>query len=299
MIVSVSRRTDIPAFYQEWFFNRLAAGFAMTRNPMNPSQVRRVDLTPAGVDCFVFWSKNPVPLLPKLDRLRDYKYYFQFTLTPYEHDLEPGLPAKDEIVATFKELSAKIGAERVVWRYDPIVFTDRYDLHYHSECFEWLCSQLAGFTERCVISFYDHYNFITRNLKGIQILPADSATIRQTAERFAEIAGSHRLILESCAEKENLDEFGIAHGRCIDDRLINRICGRDLQSKRDHGQRPLCGCVKSVDIGAYATCLHGCRYCYAARQRLTPSEIKARHNPDSPFLVGGLDERHNISLDSV
>lgn len=286
MIVSASRRTDIPAFYHEWFFNRLAAGFAFARNPMNPAQTRRVELTPEEVDCFVFWSKNPTEFMRHLERLREYKYYFQFTLTPYGSDFEPGLPPKSELISTFKALAAQVGAEKVVWRYDPIIFTAIHDLRYHVERFEWLCSQLTGFTERCVISFYDHYNFITRNLNGIQILPADSATIRQIAENFARIAGAHRLILETCAEKENLAEFGIAHGRCIDDRLISRICGRDLQLKRDRGQRPLCGCVKSVDIGAYSTCRYGCRYCYAARHRLSPSEIKERHDPTAPFLAG-------------
>lgn len=285
MIVSVSRRTDIPAFYHEWFYNRLAAGFVLTRNPMNPSQIRRVELNPEEVDCFVFWSKNPRPFMQNLNRLDACNYYFQFTLTPYDRDLEPGLPDKNELIETFRELSAEIGAEKVVWRYDPIIFTSRYDLHYHAEHFAWLCEKLSGFTERCIISFYDHYNFIRRNLNGIEILPADSARIREIARIFAETAGKHGLTVESCAESENLEEFGIAHGHCIDDRLINRICGRDLHLKRDHGQRPLCGCVKSVDIGAYSTCLHGCRYCYAARQRLTASEIMARHDPMGPFLI--------------
>ncbi len=284
MIVSVSRRTDIPAFYLEWFFNRLKEGFALTRNPMNPLQVRRVELTPEEVDCFVFWSKNPAAFINKLSQLSAYKYYFQFTLTPYDKDLEPGLPAKNEIIATFKRLSNKIGAEKVIWRYDPIILTADYDLQYHVERFEMLCSQLTGFTERCIISFYDHYNFITRNLGGIQILPADSSLIRRLAEKFAAIAKANKLILETCAENENLEEFGIMPGRCIDDRLINRICGRDLKLKRDRGQRPLCGCAKSVDIGAYSTCLHGCRYCYAARRRLTAADIKAAHDPLSPIL---------------
>jgi hypothetical protein len=288
MIISVSRRTDIPAFYHEWFYNRLAAGFALTRNPMNPAQIRRVELNPEEVDCFVFWSKNPRPFMQNLKRLNSYKCYFQFTLTPYDHDLEPGLPEKNDLIETFRALSAEIGAEKIVWRYDPIIFTSRYDLQYHAERFDWLCSQLGGFTERCIISFYDHYNFIRRNLNGIDILPADSARIREIARIFAETAGKHGLTIESCAESENLEEFGIAHGRCIDDRLINRICGRDLHLKRDHGQRPLCGCVKSVDIGAYSTCLHGCRYCYAARQGLTASQITSRHDPTAPFLVCNL-----------
>ncbi|NLF95559.1 MAG: DUF1848 domain-containing protein, partial [Candidatus Riflebacteria bacterium] len=118
MIVSVSRRTDIPAFYHEWFYNRLAAGFALTRNPMNPAQIRRVELTPEEVDCFVFWSKNPQSFMQNLSRLNAYKYYFQFTLTPYDRDLEPGLPDKRELIATFRALSTEIGAEKVVWRYD-------------------------------------------------------------------------------------------------------------------------------------------------------------------------------------
>jgi len=285
MIVSVSRRTDIPAFYHEWFYNRLAAGFVLTRNPMNPAQIRRVELNPEEVACFVFWSKNPRPLMQNLSCLNAYKYYFQFTLTPYDRDLEPGLPDKNDLIETFRALSAEIGAEKVVWRYDPIIFTSRYDLHFHAERFAWLCEKLSGFTERCIISFYDHYNFIRRNLNGIEILPADSARIREIARIFAETAGKHGLTVESCAESENLEEFGVAHGRCIDDRLNNRICGQDLHLKKDHGQRPLCGCVKSVDIGAYSTCLHGCRYCYAARQRLTASEIMARHDPLAPFLV--------------
>ncbi|MBU1105700.1 MAG: DUF1848 domain-containing protein [Candidatus Riflebacteria bacterium] len=284
MIVSASRRTDIPAFYHEWFFNRLAAGFALTRNPMNPAQVSRVALTPEEVDCFVFWSKNPRTFMQKLDLLRDYKFYFQFTLTPYGPELEPGLPPKNDLIETFRALSAHIGAEKVVWRYDPIVLTAQHDLHYHTERFEWLCSQLAGSTRRCVISFYDHYNFITRNLNGIQILPADSSTISALARRFAEIASSYRLIIETCAEKEDLEEFGIEHGRCIDDRLIRNICGHNLQLKKDRGQRPLCGCVKSVDIGAYSTCLHGCRYCYAARRRVSATQIKAGHDPSLPIL---------------
>ena len=286
MIVSVSRRTDIPAFYHEWFYNRLAAGFALTRNPMNPGQIRRVELNPEEVDCFVFWSKNPRPFMQNLMRLNSYKFYIQFTLTPYDRDLEPGLPDKIELLETFRALSAEIGAEKVVWRYDPIIFTGRYDMKYHAERFEWLCGKLSGFTERCIISFYDHYNFISRNLNGIEILAADRARMREIARIFAETAGKHELTIESCAESENLEEFGIAHGHCIDDRLINRICGRDLHLNRDHGQRQLCGCVKSVDIGAYSTCLHGCRYCYAARQRLTAAQITSRHDPTAPFLVG-------------
>jgi hypothetical protein len=285
MIVSVSRRTDIPAFYHEWFFNRLAAGFAMTRNPMNPKQVKRVALNHEEVDCFVFWSKNPAAFLAKTNLLSDYCYYFLFTLTPYAEDLEPGLPDKKEVIKTFQRLSETIGRQRVVWRYDPIIFTERYNMEFHVTQFERLCSQLAAYTERCIISFYDHYAFITRNLQNIDILSPSRDTIREVAAKFAVIAREHRLLIETCAEAEDFDDLGIAHGRCVDDRLIKRISGRDLYFKRDSGQRALCRCVKSVDIGAYSTCLYGCRYCYAARQHLTPAQIMVRHDPSSPFLV--------------
>jgi Domain of unknown function (DUF1848). len=158
MIISASRRTDIPAFYSEWFLNRIKAGFLIVRNPMNPKQLSRIVLTPDVVDCIVFWTKNPTPMLPKLDELKDYNYYFQFTLTGYGQDIERNLPSKkDVLIPAFLELSEKIGAHRVIWRYDPILINSKYSEEYHVSAFKQIAEALNGHTEKCVFSFVDRY----------------------------------------------------------------------------------------------------------------------------------------------
>ena len=143
MIVSASRRTDIPNYYSDWFFNRLKAGYALVKNPMNAAQIRRVELSPEAVDCFVFWTKNPAPMLPRLEELRDYAFYFQFTLTGYGRDIEPGIPHKREVMLdVFRQLAGRVGKERVIWRYDPILITDRYTPEYHVRTFGEIAAAL-------------------------------------------------------------------------------------------------------------------------------------------------------------
>ena len=152
MIVSASRRTDIPAYYSEWFFRRLEAGFVCVRNPRNPHQVSEIPLSPDVIDGIVFWTKNPIPMLPYLDRLRDYPYYFQFTLNPYGTDIERNVPSKNNIVIpAFQRLSSEIGKARVVWRYDPILLTEKYSMEYHITYFRLLADRLADYTEKCTV----------------------------------------------------------------------------------------------------------------------------------------------------
>ena len=157
MILSVSRRTDIPAYYSAWFLNRLAEGFVLVPNPHNPRQLSRIPLSPETVDCIVFWTKNPAPMLDALPRIEaaGYPFYFQFTLTPYGPRTEPGLPPKEELVRAFWALSRRLGPKRVVWRYDPVMVDGRYPTAWHLERFEALCNALEGAAERCVFSFVD------------------------------------------------------------------------------------------------------------------------------------------------
>jgi DNA repair photolyase len=263
MIISASRRTDIPAFYSDWFFNSIKEGFVLVSNPMNPRQVRKVDLNPEVVDCIVFWTKNPAPIIDRLPLLSKYNYYFQFTLTPYGKDLEPSLPAKSELIKQFKRLSKLLGPQRVIWRYDPIIVTKKYSVAYHIESFRKMTAELAPYTRRCVISFVDIYQKNKKALDRIAVEPLLEPDMRKVAYAMANIARKNKLELVSCAEKVDLEEYGIEHGRCIDNKLIAEICGHDLDLKKDNGQRLECGCVKSVDIGAYHTCRHGCLYCYA------------------------------------
>ena len=287
MIISASRRTDIPAFYTDWYMNRLKSGYALVRNPFNPKQVTKIDLRSESVDGIVFWTKNPRPMIAKLDEMdkRGYDYYFQYTLTSFDHTLEPRVPGVQSSLKTFKELSRKIGPERVVWRYDPVLLTEKFTMEAHFKRFEFMANELKGFTEKCVISFIDMYKKSERNLKGVNLRPLDEDLIKKMARHFAEIAGEHSLSISSCAEEISLEECGIKPGKCIDDRLISRITGRGISLPKDKHQRRFCRCVVSREIGAYDTCLHGCRYCYANISPGTAVQNFKNHDPQSPFLL--------------
>ena len=289
MIISASRRTDIPAYYPDWFCNRLREGFVCVRNPMNFHQVGRIALSLDVVDGIVFWTKDPRPLMPRLEELRAYPYYFQFTLTPYGKDIEPGLPDKDAaLLPAFQALSRMIGPERVIWRYDPILLTARYTPDFHIAAFRQMAQRLEGYTHKCVISFVDLYRNTQARMSGLGFAPLAETEIAELAPRLAEIAGRHRLVLETCAETIDLQRFGVAHGRCIDRRLLEQLAGCRLALERDRNQRPACGCMASIDIGMYDTCRHGCKYCYATHSPKTVARNAKAHDPLSPLLCGQL-----------
>ena len=297
MILSVSRRTDIPAFYAEWFFNRLEAGFACVRNPMNPRQVSRVPLKTDAIDCIVFWSKNPEPMLSKLDGLRDFRFYFQFTLTGYGEDIEAGLPDKrDRLIPTFRRLSREIGPERVIWRYDPILFNARYTPAWHLRTFAALASTLEGHTKKCVVSFVDMYRWNARALNALGCRAPSPTELTDFAGQLNALARAHGLEVSTCAEAVDLSAAGIAHGACIDKALIERLAGCRLKVRKDPGQRSECLCAQSVDIGAYDTCGHGCVYCYAARTGAAGRRAaQAKYDPRSPILCDAVGPEDRIT----
>lgn len=300
MIISASRRTDIPAFYSDWFFNRIQEGYAMVRNPMNYHQVSKIVLTPDVVDCIVFWTKNPAPMLNRIEELKEYNYYFQFTLNSYAKDIEPNVPVKDkEVISTFKSLSSKIGKGRIIWRYDPILLSDRYTIDYHIKYFEKIADSLNGFFEHCVISFVDVYKKITNNIRCNSIREPNGADIDTIARRFAEIARDRGFKIVSCAEKVDLYEYGIEHGKCIDDNLIESIIGLPLKINKDKNQRIECGCVESIDIGLYNTCLHGCKYCYANYSDVSVASNTKLYDVNSPLLCSQLSSEDNVTVRDV
>jgi len=296
MILSASRRTDIPNYYSEWLARRFRAGFLCVRNPMNFRQVSRITLNPNVIDCIVFWTKNPAPMLPYLDEYRRYMYYFQFTLTGYGKDIEPGLPDKRRIlIPAFCELSDRIGRDRVIWRYDPIFLSDHYTLDYHVKAFTRIAEALAGRTRRVVISFLDDYEKTKRNMKGINIQGLTKEKMRRLAHSFAVIAGRYGMEIQTCAEKIDLSEYGITHGACIDREYIEHLLGCRLRAGKDHGQRPECRCMESVEIGSYHTCRNGCRYCYA---NFSDGRVQARirdFDVDSPILCGKMEPEDRIT----
>ena len=294
MIVSVSRRTDVPAFYSPWFFRRLEEGYALVRNPMNPRQVSRVSLLRQDVDAFVFWTKNPLPMLERLPALEPYPYCFQFTLTAYGRDVEPGIPSKGEVlVPAFRRLSRAIGPHRVIWRYDPIFLSDSYTPAYHLRFFEALAQRLSGYGETCVISFLDFYRSTRKRMAGLGLWEPQEDQLRELAAALAAIARRYGFRMTACAEALDLSGAGISPARCIDPALLERIAGRPIPAGKDRNQRPLCGCAASVDIGAYSSCPGGCRYCYADHGR--PGAL---HRPDSPLLLGVPEPEDRVTLRS-
>lgn len=296
MIISASRRTDIPAFYHRWFMNRIEEGFLLTRNPFNAHQISRVSLKPQDVDVIVFWTRNPSKLmqdLPVLNQL-GYKYYFQYTITGSPRTIEGAVPRPNAAIATFSELSDLIGKDKVVWRYDPILLSNQVDIEEHKRLFSKIASLLAGKTERVVISFSDFYKKTERNLNAVENLvyrdiTANTEQMLELSRFMSEVAHKNGMTIKSCAEKVDVSSAGIEHGKCIDETLIKEVFGLSLSSEKDKGQREECGCIKSVDIGAYNTCLHGCAYCYATFNQKTVINNKKQHDEKSPFLIGGIE----------
>lgn len=297
MILSVSRRTDIPSYYAEWFYNRIKEGFVCVRNPMNPRQVSEIRITPDVVDCIVFWTKNPLPMMERLDELKAYPYYFQFTLTGYGNDVEANLPDKKTmIIPMFQELSNRIGRERVIWRYDPIFFSDRYTVEYHIETFRAMAEALNGYTDKCVISFLDIYAKIRKNMESLSYYELEESELRSFAKEISRIAEQNHICVGSCAEKIDLEDCGIVHNCCIDKRLIEKLIGCELKVGKDKNQRKECGCVESIDIGTYNTCRNGCAYCYANLGAKNVERNAAKYDPASPLLCGCIGEEDKVTL---
>ena len=297
MIVSASRRTDIPAFYSQWLLNRLEEGFVCVRNPMNRNQVSRIRLNRETVDCLVLWTKNPepmIPLLPRLDAM-GFPYYFQLTLTAYGKDLEPGLPEKSRLAAAFREISRRLGKNRVVWRYDPVICSGEWTIPRHLEVFGHLAEQLQGAADTCVVSFLDRYRKIEKKLDQLGLRPPDPGEREAFLREAARMAAAAVMALETCSEEGDYSSLGVRQGSCISGKRIEEITGRKVTASKDKTQRPSCGCLKSVDIGMYDTCAHGCVYCYASRSREVIEKNMGLARPDSPFLSGEGNGREKVT----
>lgn len=295
MILSVSRRTDIPNYYSEWFMNRIREGYLYVRNPMNARQISRIDLSPEFVDCIVFWTKNPEPMLASLEELNVYSYYFQFTLTGFGSDMEYHVPYPKIMIPIFQKLSQKIGRERVIWRYDPIIFTDKYNPQYHLKTFEQIARELHGYTLKCVISFVDLYTKIQKNMRDFHAFYLEENELRKFAGELSAIADSYDMKVASCAEAIDLSSCGIEHNCCIDRELIEQIIGCKMKVDKDKNQRKECGCMESIDIGTYNTCKNGCQYCYANYSMESVIQNYKQYDVHSPLLCGRVMKEDKIS----
>ena len=295
MIISASRRTDIPAFYSRWFFNRLREGYVLVPNPYNPRMVSRVSLKPAWIDCIVFWSKNPAPMIGELDQLGDYKYYFQFTLNPYGREIERKLPSLTERLKIFKTLSDKIGKERVIWRYDPIFVNEKYNISFHKDAFALIAFELKDYTDRCTLEFIDCYSHIRPAIAKFNIHSLEKEVIEDVVSAFQEIASEFAIKLNTCAAKINLGYLGVSGDACISQSLIEQITGYSISASKDKNQRLFCNCIESLDIGMYDSCLNGCVYCYANKECYDKIRRNGeKHDVNSPLLIGSVSDEDII-----
>ena len=299
MILSASRRTDIPAFYSDWFLNRIKDGFLYVRNPMNPKQVSQVNLSPELIDAIVFWTKDPKALMNRLDELDRYKYYFQYTLNAYPQNIESNISHLEDRLDTFLNLSKKIGRDKVIWRYDPVFLTDTIGVKYHKDNFEQISNRLKNHTDTVVISIVDKYRKISKNMDFVKFREFEEEELEELMVFFKKTSETLGLNIQSCSEELDIAKYGIKAGKCIDDVLISKLTGNTINFKKDKNQRVVCGCVESVDIGAYNTCSHQCKYCYANYSNYVVKNNIGKHDKYSPFLIGQSMEGDKITIRKV
>ena len=285
MIIQTGMRTDIPAFYSKWFLNRIKEGYVLVRNPYDLQSVTRYSLSPDVVDLIAFCTKNPAPMLAEMDALKDYGQYWFVTITPYGRDIELNVPDKEKVMEDFKRLSDIVGINSVGWRCDPILLTERYTLERHIDDFRHMAKTLSGYTESCVISFIDLYRKVRRNFpEAEEVGKEERITI---GKAFAEIGKEYGITIRACAEGTELEPNGVDCGGCMTVGTFEKALHAVLDVPKRKNQRGgKCACVLGTDIGAYDTCAHFCRYCYANTDAERVRRNMKAHDPDSPFLIG-------------
>lgn len=277
-------RTDIPAFYSKWFLNRIKEGYVLVRNPYNPSSVTKYRINPEVVDLITFCTKNPAPMLEHFDALEPYGQYWFVTITPYGKDIEPNVPDKKQVIEDFKALSKSVGIDCVGWRYDPVFITDKYSLDFHLEAFERMAKELSGYTNTCIISFIDLYQKVIKNFPQARMVSRDERL--KIGKAFADTGRKYGITIKACAEGGELKPYGVDCSGCLTQNTYETALHTKLNIPKRKGQRNECACFFGNDIGAYDTCRHLCRYCYANTNKNAVLYNSKQHNPDSPFLIG-------------
>ena len=284
MIIQTGQRTDIPAFYSDWFANRLREGYVLVRNPYNPQAVTKYLLDPSVVDMIGFCSKNPAPMLKYMDLLQPYHQYWFVTITPYGKDIEPNVPPAESVINTFRKLSGIAGTDSMGWRYDPIILNDFWTVERHIEAFDAMASALAGFTHTAVISFIDLYEKVKRNYPEARTVPLSNQL--SITEALVHIGRKYDMVIKPCGEDRILETAGADCSGCMTVKTFETAIGHKLAAPPNPGNRKECACYITGDIGAYNTCGHFCRYCYANAEKSAVLRNMKLHDPKSPLLIG-------------
>lgn len=293
MILNTGARTDTVQYFSGWLLRRFEEGYALARNPMFPHQVTRYELTPDKVDCVVFCSKNYAPILPRLHEITDrFPAYFYYTITAYGKDVEPGVPGIGESMATLIALSRQVGRQRVAWRYDPVLLTDVYTAERHLATFERMAQTLAPHIDRCIFSFVELYRKTQANMPEIR--PFTREQMDALAQGLGAIAARYGIHLQTCGTNGDYRRFGIHPSGCMTLDILGRANGLVFRPLKHRGMRQGCHCIESRDIGAYDTCLNGCKYCYANQDPQRAFENYRFHDPASPLLLGRLQPEDTV-----
>ena len=290
MILNVSGRTDVVAFYSEWFMNRYREGFLDVRNPFQPKLVSRIYFE--DVDAVLFCTKNPIPILKYISEIQK-PILFHVTLTPYQKDIEPNVPPKGQIIEAIKKISSIIGKKWVYIRYDPIFLSEKYNIDYHIKSFQHLCALLDGFVEHIIVSFLDDYKNVKNNRSILKNRPFLESDYESIGKNFSTIAHSYNMKIQTCCEDHNLVEYGFDKGECLSHTLAFQLTGKtNFKTWKARG----CKCVEMVDVGAYNTCQHFCKYCYANYdENMVERNIK-NHIDTSSLLIGILKDDDIIKI---
>lgn len=299
MIINTGMRTDIPAFYSDWFVNRLKAGFVLVRSPYNPRSVTRYRLSPDVVDLIGFCTKNPAPMLPHMDMLQPYGQYWFVTITPYGREIEPCVPRKQDVLDSFRQLSDIVGTDSIGWRYDPVFISDQYPVDRHIKAFEYMAKALSGYTRTAVISFIDLYQKTKRNFPEARPVTAEQRLLLGKA--FTDIGNQYGMTIKPCGEGDELSSFGADCSGCMTVAVYKQALHQRLRVPKTVPARKECACYLGGDIGAYNTCGHLCRYCYANYDNGIVQRNMLTHDPESPLLVGHLtseDQVHDAKQES-
>ena len=293
MILNTGGRTDTVQYYSEWLLRRFEEGYVLSRNPLFPHKVTRYELRPDKVDCVVFCSKNYRPILPRLHEITDrFPTYFHYTITAYGSEIEPGVPSIEESTETLAELSKLVGRQRVAWRYDPVLLTEKYTIQRHLETFAHMASVLAPHIDRCIFSFVELYKKLETNMP--ELIPLSERDMDTLAQGLGSIAAKYGIYLQTCGTNGDYTRYGIHASGCMTLDILGRANGIAFKNLKHRGMRQGCHCIESRDIGAYDTCLNGCKYCYANKSPQKAAENSRLHDPYSPLMLGNFQDTDTI-----
>ena len=292
MILNVSGRTDIVAFYTEWFMNRYKEGYVMVRNPFNYHLVNEIYFE--DVDLIVFCTKNPLPIIDRIKKI-DKPILFHITITPYNKDIEPNVIDKRDIIEGVKELSKIIGIDNIYIRYDPIFLSDKYNVDYHIRAFDKLCKNLNGYVNKIIVSFMDEYKNVRSNKNILKYRAFTREDYKKIGEAFSKSAYDNGMSVQTCFEDEDLTEYGFVKGECLSHELAYILTGKKFKSSNVRKEKK-CECVQMVDIGDYNSCMHMCKYCYANYDEKAVSNNFERHDDNSSLLIGSIQRDDVIKV---